>query len=91
MYDYMTTIVDNKMNVYNVAMSFHCSSRKITDVIRNFLELAFKPLADYISDELSKRIMMGEEDMTGIKIEGNKGVVNFASGGSTIKSIIKLQ
>jgi hypothetical protein len=86
MYDYMSFIVDNNVNVLNISNSYLCSSRKFTDIIQNFLSLAFKPMVDYIIDELSKMILMEEEEMKGITINNDKGVVNVADRNSTITS-----
>lgn len=86
MYDYISYIVDNKMNVMNLSFKYPCSSNKITDVIQNFLSLAFKPMVEYIIDELSKLIIMEEEEMKGFTINNEKGVVNVADRNSSIKS-----
>lgn len=85
MYDYMTFIVDEKKSVLQVSSSYMCSSRKITDIIQNFLSLAFKPLVDYITDELSKMIMMEEEiEMKKIEVNANHSVVNMTDNNSSI-------
>lgn len=84
MYDFMTHIVDNKMDVQRIALSFGCSSRKLTDILRSFLSRSFKPLIDYIVDELSKEIMLLEEENMGISINGNTGNINFANNNSTV-------
>lgn len=87
MYDYMTYIVDEKKSVFHEAASYMCSSRKITDIIQNFLSLAFKPLVDYIIDELSKMIMLEEEiEMKKIEVNANNSIVNMADNNSSISS-----
>lgn len=87
MYDYLTYIVDNKLEVLNVASKYHHLGNKITDILRDFLDMAFKPLINFIVDELSKIIMIEEgEQMKGINITGNQGVINVADKGSAIHS-----
>lgn len=87
MYDYMTYIVDEKKSVFQVSASYLCSSSKITDIIQNFLSLAFKPLVDYITDELSKMIMMEEEiEMKKVEVNANNSIVNLANNNSNISS-----
>lgn len=67
-------------------MEFPCGSKKITDYLQNFIDLAFKPLIDYIQDELSKIMIMVEEENMGINMSNNQGVINYAKDGSNIKS-----
>lgn len=87
MYDYLTYIVDNKLEVLNVASKYHHLGNKITDILRDFLDMAFKPLINFIVDELSKIIMIEEgEPMKGINITGNQSVINVADRNSTIYS-----
>lgn len=86
MYDYLTYIVENNVSLYRLAMEFPCGSKKITDYLQNFIDLAFKPLIDYIQDELSKIMIMVEEENMGINMSNNQGVINYAKDGSNIKS-----
>lgn len=87
MYDYLKYIVENNIHLERIAMVFPCGSRKITDILQNFIDLAFKPLIDFIQDELSKAmIMIEEEKMKGIEISNNQGVVNIADRRSNIQS-----
>ena len=87
MYDYLKYIVENNVSLERLAMAFPCGSRKITDILQNFIDLAFKPLIDFIQDELSKIMIMIEEDkMESIKISNNQGVVNIADRNSNIQS-----
>ncbi len=87
MYDYLKYIVENNIHLERVAMAFPCGSRKITDILQNFIDLAFKPLIDFIQDELSKiAIMIEENKMESIKISNNQGVVNIADRNSNIQS-----
>lgn len=87
MYDYLKYIVDNNVSLERIAMEFPCTSRKITDILQNFIDLAFKPLIDFIQDELSKIMIMIEEDnMNNINFSNNQGVINIADKNSSIKS-----
>ena len=50
-YDYLLFInSENKINVRGQAMRYCWSSRKINDNIQSFLDMAFKPLIDFIND-----------------------------------------
>ena len=51
MYDYLKYIVDNDIALDRLAMEFPCGSKKITDYLQNFIDMAFKPLIDYIQDD----------------------------------------
>lgn len=62
MYDYLTVIVDNNGNVLGAAMRYYHSEKKFRDIIRRFLESAFKPLIDYINDAISKEMILLEEE-----------------------------
>lgn len=62
MYDYLKVIVENGGNVLGVAMSYYHASGKFNDIIRRFLDAAFKPLIDYINDEISKEMILLEEE-----------------------------
>lgn len=86
MYDYLKYIVDNGIALDRLAMEFPCGSKKITDYLQNFIDMAFKPLIDYIQDELSKLMIMLEEENMGINMSNNNGVINYANNGSNIKS-----
>lgn len=84
MYDYLKYIAENNVSLYCLALKFPCGSRKITDYLQNFIDIAFKPLINYIQDELSKIMIMDEgKDM---KEMNNYGVINFATDNSVIKS-----
>lgn len=86
MYDYLSYIVENNVSLYSLSMDFPCGSKKITDYLQNFIDLAFKPLIDYIQDELSKLMIMVEEEKMGIDMSNNQGVINYAKDNSVIKS-----
>ena len=86
MYDYLRYIVENDITLDRLAMDFPCESKKITDYLQNFINIAFKPLIDYIQDELSKIMIMVEEEKMGIDMSNNQGVINYAKDNSIIKS-----
>lgn len=87
MYDYLKYIVENDICLERLAMEYPCESRKINDILQNFIDLAFKPLVDYIQDEISKIMIMMEKDkMEKIDMSNNQGVINYADRMSSIKS-----
>ena len=57
MYDYLTVIVEAGSNVRGAAMSYYYASGKFDDIIKCFLDAAFKPLVDYVNDEISKKMI----------------------------------
>ncbi len=88
MYDYLKVIVENGGNVLGVAMSYYHASGKFNDIIRRFLDAAFKPLIDYINDEISKEMILLEEEKAPTmtqNIETVYGTVN-QQGNGTIAS-----
>ena len=71
MYDLIDYIVSNDINLRSIAFLYYCSSRKIVDIIQNFLALSIRPLINYIIDEISKEMILEEEkNMTGVNITG---------------------
>lgn len=88
MYDYMSAIIESN-NVRGAAMSYFVpSGTKFDEMIRNFLDKAFKPLIDYINDAISKELILLEEDKAPIftqHIEKVYGTVN-QQGQGTINS-----
>lgn len=43
-------------------MRYYCLSRKINDNIQSFLDMAFKPLIDFINDYLSMEMIVCDEE-----------------------------
>ena len=88
MYDYMSAIIESN-NVRGAAMSYFVpSGTKFDEMIRNFLDKAFKPLIDYINDAISKELILLEEDKVPTftqHIEKVYGTVN-QQGQGTINS-----
>lgn len=61
-YDYLLFInSEDKINVRGQAMRYCWSSRKINDNIQSFLDMAFKPLIDFINDYLSMEMIICDE------------------------------
>ena len=61
-YDYLNFINSGAGNLMGQAMRFYHSSNKLNDIIQSFIERAFKPLIDFINDQLSMEMIGAEED-----------------------------
>jgi hypothetical protein len=62
-YDYLLFINnEDKTSVRGQAMQYNWSSRKINDNIQSFLDMAFKPLIDFINDQLSMQMIVCDEE-----------------------------
>ena len=62
-YDYLNFINnENTVNVRSQAMNYCWSDKKINTIIQNFLDMAFKPLIDYINDQLSMEMIVYDEE-----------------------------
>ena len=62
-YDYMTFInKTGKNGVQSQALSFCWSDRKINVMIQKFLDKAFKPLIDFINDQISMEMIVMDEE-----------------------------
>lgn len=62
-YDYLTFINnEDNVNVFGQAMRYCWSSRKINDNIQSFLNMAFKPLIDFVNDKLSMEMIVYDEE-----------------------------
>lgn len=91
-YDYLNKIIEDNVDLAGLSCTFLLtSSKKFNDKIREFLKKAFKPLVDYINDQLSQKIM----ELTGVNqamsqitqnIENNYGTAS-AVGSGTISSV----
>lgn len=92
-YDLIEYIVSNEVNLRSVAFLYYCSSRKIVDIIQNFLDLSIKPLINYIIDEISKEMILEEENnMPGVNITGvdNSTISVAYSSNQTVTSNISV-
>ena len=106
MYDYMVFINnEDKICVRGQAMRYYWSSRKINDNIQSFLEMAFKPLIDFINDLLTTEIFMCEEEaktmggntyiqnietVNGPASQQNNGVINAYNTTNDTSSVVAL-
>lgn len=62
-YDYLNFINnENTVNVRSQAMNYCWSDKKINTIIQNFLDMAFKPLIDFINDQLSMEMIVYDEE-----------------------------
>ena len=59
-YDYLR-FINNEDNVQGQSMRYCWSSRKINDNIRSFVDMAFKPLINFINDQLSMEMIDYDE------------------------------
>jgi len=59
-YDFLSEICE-KGKVFGYAMRYRCKSNNINDITQHFINIAFKPLIDYINDEISKELILQEE------------------------------
>ena len=88
-YDYLNKIIEDDVDLAGLSCAFLLtSSKKFNDKIREFLKKAFKPLVDYINDQLSQKIM----ELTGVNqamsqitqnIENNYGTASAVGTGTT--------
>lgn len=84
MYDYLVDITNEENDIRGRAHSFYHSSGKWNDIIREYVDKAFKPLVDFIVDSLSME-MIGMESVkqeTHIhqNINKNYGTASIAQG-----------
>lgn len=75
-YDYLT-FINNEENigVRTQAMRYCWSDRKINNQIQKFLDMAFKPLIDFINDQLSMEMIVYDEEAK--TINGNTYIQNI--------------
>ena len=84
-YDYMSDICNSEGDLAGIARGFYYSVgyQKWDDILKIFLEKAFKPINDFIVDSLSKEIILleGDKMRSGIvqNIENNYGTANIAN------------
>lgn len=84
MYDYLLDITNEEEDIRWRAQSFYHSSKKWNDIIRQYLDKAFKPLVDFIVDSLSMEMIEMEsvKNETHIhqNINKNYGTATIAQG-----------
>lgn len=94
MCDYLSDITNEEKNIRGIACSFYHSSGTWNDIIREYLNKAFKPLVDFIVDGLSME-MMGIESITSEthiyqNINKNYGTASIAQGNIKSSNKVKL-
>ena len=88
MYDYLGYLISHGPHVLGNALNYYHSQNKYDDIIQHFLDIAFKPLIDYINDSISKEMII-LEDQKHPTLTQNIGVVNGTvnqQGSGTINS-----
>lgn len=76
LYDYLDFIhSQEKINVMGQAMRYCWSDRKLNAMIQNFLDMAFKPLIDFINDQLSMEMIVYDEETK--SMNGNTYIQNI--------------
>jgi hypothetical protein len=105
-YDYLNFINnENTVNVRSQAMNYCWSDKKINIIIQNFLDMAFKPLIDYINDQLSMEMIVYDEEkkamggntyiqnietVNGSASQQNSGVINTYNTTNDTGSMLEL-
>ena len=105
-YDYLLFINnEDNVNVLGQSLRYCWSSRKINDNIQSFLDMAFKPLIDFINDYLSMEMIVCDEEVktmsgntyiqnietvNGLASQQNSGVINTYNSINDTSSIIAL-
>lgn len=75
-YDYLSYInSEDRLSVRGQAMRYCWSSNKINDNIQSFLDMAFKPLIDYINDCISMEMIVCDEETKAMS--GNTYIQNI--------------
>lgn len=81
-YDYISHICSQNIIVEHIAYGFPRGSSSRNEIVRGFIDNAFKPLVDFVTDSLSKEIMLLEEDKPvgniTQNIDKNYGTINAA-------------
>lgn len=105
-YDYLNFINnEHKVNVRSQAMQYYWSDKSINAIIQNFLDMAFKPLIDFINDQLSMEMIVYDEEaksmcgntyiqnietVNGSANQQNSGVINSYSTTNDANSMLVL-
>ena len=105
-YDYLNFINnENTVNVRSQAMYYCWSDKKINTIIQNFLDMAFKPLIDFINDQLSMEMIAYDEEekamggntyiqnietVNGSASQQNSGVINTYNTTNDTSSMLEL-
>lgn len=83
-YDYLSDMTNEKKSLIGISVRFHHKSNSYDDIVRNYLDIVFKPLVNYINGCLTEEMMNIEpkktEKIINQHIENNYGSNNFAEG-----------
>lgn len=99
-YDYLKYISsEDRVTVHGQALRYNWSIKKINDMIEKFLDMAFKPLIDFINDQISMEMIAIDEEqnamtgntyiqnidtVNGTASQQNSGIINtYNSSGDT--------
>lgn len=84
MYDYLVDITNKEEDIRWMAHKFYHSSDSWNDIIRGYLDKAFKPLVDFIVDSLSMEMIgveiVKQETYIHQNINTNYGTASIAQG-----------
>jgi hypothetical protein len=84
MFDYLIDITNEEKDIRGVAHKFYHHSGKWNDIIREYLDKAFKPLVDFIVDSLSMEMIgmevVKQETHIHQNINTNYGTASIAQG-----------
>lgn len=93
-YDYLSDMTNEKKSLIVIARRFHHKSKSYNDIIRNYLDIVFKPLVNYINDCLAEEMMNIEPKKTektiNQYIENNYGSNNFVEGNITSNNYVNV-
>ena len=93
-YDYLIDMTNEKKSLIGISIRFHHKSKSYNDIVRNYLDIVFKPLVNYINDCLAEEMMNIEpkktEKIINQHIENNYGSNNFAEGNITSNNYVNV-
>lgn len=96
-YDYLTDMTQDEIDLTGIASKFYHESKKYTDIVRNYIDVVFKPLVDYIIGILSEEMMYLEnknDKGVGIVVNqtigNNYGANNFTQGDITSNNYVNI-
>lgn len=93
-YDYLNDMTNEKKSLRGISRRFHYKSKSYDDIVRNYLDIVFKPLVNYIIDCLSEEMMYMEpkktEKIITQHIENNYGTNNLADGDITSNNYVNV-
>lgn len=93
-YDYLNDMTNEKKDLRGIARRFYHKSKSYNDIVRNYLDIIFKPLVNYINDCLAEEIIYMEpkktEKIINQHIENNYGANNFVDGNITSNNYVNI-